>query len=190
VRIQSVEGIELADVPGTAGEDLTPFFKVIDGVMHATDTAAVYGRIAAHSRIGRPISLVARAIDSEGRAHYGDVPFQIGQFKLTVTLAPPPSNPALRVSNVPVRLSVVGTDVAMTRTSDADGRFDIESLPDATLTFDAHVIASGDHYYADATLTLCADRSVTLLMRNVKDVVAGVSALIDPTPRCPPVPRR
>jgi hypothetical protein len=136
------------------------------------------------------MSIVARGIDSEGRAYYGEVPCQLGQFTLAVTLAPPPSNPALPVSNVPVRVSVMGSDVAMTRVSDAEGKFEIEFLPEATIAFDAHAIASGDHYYADAMLTLCADRSVTLLLRNVTDVVAGVSPLVNPAPACPSVPRR
>jgi hypothetical protein len=192
VRIKSIEEIALSDAPGDLGESLEQFFVVADGVMHARDPAAVYQRIAGQSRIGRQLSIVAAAIDSEGRAHYGNVHFQIGQFKLAVMLAPPPSNPALPVSNITVRVSVVGTDAAMRRVSDAHGRFEIESLPDATLVFDAHTVASGIHYYTNAMLTVCTDRSVTLLMLNVKDLVAGIPELIIDAgpPACPPVARR
>jgi hypothetical protein len=86
----------------------------------------------------------------------------------------------------------MGSEIVLSRTSDAHGRFQIEALPDATLDFDAHTVASGTHYYANAALTLCANRSVTLLMANVKDLVAGVRPLIlDPgTPPCPHVQKR
>jgi hypothetical protein len=192
VTIERIEAIDVSDVQGDAGENLERFFRVNDGVMHATDAAAVYERIAGHSRIGRPLSLAASAIDTEGRSHYGAFRFQIGRFTLAVRLNAPPSNPVLPVSNIPVRVSVIGSDIAMHRIADADGRFEIESLPDATVEFDAHTTAAGVHYYGQATMTMCADRSVTLVMANVRDLVAGTPRLIvDPgTPACPPVPRR
>jgi len=91
------------------------------------------------------------------------VQFQTGKFKVTVTLAAPPSNPALPISNISVRVSVGGGEAAMKRVSDASGRFEIDSLPDATIHIDAHTAASGTHYYADATITLCGDTSATVL---------------------------
>jgi hypothetical protein len=192
VRIDRIEEMRIADDRYEAGESVDEFFGVSDGAIHAKVPSAAYRGMAAHARIGRPLWLTVSAIDTEERSHYGTLPFQIGQFKLDVVLAAPPSNPALTVSNIPVRISVVGTDVVLSRTSDAHGRLQIEALPDATLEFDAHTVTSGIHYYANAALTLCADRSVTLLMANVKDLVAGVRPLIlDPgTPPCPLVPRR
>lgn len=192
VAIESIDSIELSDGAGDAGEYLEQFFTVAGGVMHATDPAAVYRRIAGRSRIGRPLSLAVSATDTEGRSHDGSVSFYLGQFKLAVTLAAPPSNPTLPISNIPVRVSVVGSDIAVRRVSDANGRFEIESLPDATLAFDAHTVAAGMHYYANATLTMCADRSVTVPMLNVKDLIAGTRELtIEAGPvACPPVSRR
>jgi hypothetical protein len=192
VRIDRIEDIEIADTRGDAGESVEEFFGVSDGAIHAKVPSAASRRIAGHVRIGRPLWLAVSAIDTDGRSHYGSLPFQIGQFKLDVVLAAPPSNPALQVSNIPVRISVVGTEIALIRTSDAHGRFQIAALPDGTLEFDAHTVAAGIHYYANAALTLCADRSVTLLMANVKDLVAGVPALIldAGTPPCPHVSRR
>jgi hypothetical protein len=192
VRIDRVEAIEIADDHGEAGESVEEFFGVSDGAIRAKVPSAVYRRMAGRVRIGRPLWLAVSAVDTEGRFHYGSLPVQIGQFRLTVVLAPPPSNPALEVSNIRVRVSVVGTSIALKRTSDAHGRFQIEALPDATLEFDAHAVASGIHYYVNSTLTLCGDRTVTLLMMNVKDLVAGVRPLIldAGTPPCPHVPRR
>jgi hypothetical protein len=192
VTLDHIEGIEIGDDRGEAGESVEEFFAVSDGAIRAKVPSAVYRRMAEHVRIGRPLWLAVSAVDTEGRFHYGSLPFQIGQFRLNVALAPPPSNPALQVSNIRVRVSVVGTNIALRRTSDAHGRFQIEALPDTTLGFDAHTVASGTHYYVNSTLTMCADRSVTLLMMNVKDLVAGVRGLIldAGTPPCPHVPRR
>jgi len=192
VKIDRIEGIEVSDERGDAGESVEELFGVRDGAIYAKVPPAVYGRITGHARIGRPLWLTVSAVDTEGRSHFGSLPFQIGQFTLDVTLAAPPSNPALQVSNIPVRISVVGTEIALSRTSDAHGRFLIEALPDATVDFDAHTVAGGIHYYADTTLTLCANRSVTLVMRNVDDLVAGVRPLIlnAGTQSCPEIPRR
>jgi hypothetical protein len=120
------------------------------------------------------------------------VQFHSGKFKMTVTLAAPPSNPALPVSNITVRVSVGGGEAAMTRVSDASGRFEIDSLPDATIHIDAHTAASGTHYYADAAITLCGDTSATVVLRNLDDIVAGVrGAVVDSgAAACRPSPRR
>jgi hypothetical protein len=192
VAIDRIEGIELSETHGNTFEDLQEFFRVARGAIHSTNAAALYSRILKHSRIGRPLSLAVSAIDTEGRFHHGHVSFYLGRFRLAVTLSAPPSNPGLPVANIPVRVSVMGSDVAVRRTSDAGGRFEIDVLPDATVAFDAETVASGVHYYGDATLTMCADRAVTVVMMNVKDRVAGTRPLtIDAGPTaCPPVPRQ
>jgi hypothetical protein len=192
VWIEHIDSIELSDVRDSAGENLKQFFSVSGGVMRATDVPAVSRMLAQQSMDGRLLRIMVSGIDAEGRTRYGDVQFQIGNFKVTVTLAAPPSNPALPVSNISVRVSVGGGEAAMKRVSDASGRFEIDSLPDATIHIDAHTAASGTHYYADATITLCGDTSATVLLRNVKDIVAGVrGAVMDSVAAtCPPSPRR
>src|SRR6266540_3045652 len=142
VRIDHIESIDLSDVRGSAGENLEPFFSVTDGVMRATDVRAVFELIAHQSGSGRPVWIMASAVDSKGRTHYGDVQFQTGQFKLTITLAAPPSNPALPVANIPVRVSIAGMDIAMRRVSDASGRFEIDPVPDAPVSIEANRVAS------------------------------------------------
>ena len=192
VSIERVQQIEVSIPPEGAGESLEELFTVSQGVIRASNAAAVHRRILQHAKIGRLLSLDVSAIDTEGRFHYGVVRFLAGTFKLAVTLAAPPSNPALPVANVPVWVSIVGTEVAVRRTSDANGLFEVDSLPDATVAFRAHTVSSGIHYYANATLTMCADRTVTLALLNVKDLVAGARGLIvgSVPAACPPVPRR
>jgi hypothetical protein len=168
----------LSDADGTAVEELGRLFGVADGVIRVTDGPAVFRILEQRSKTGRPVLLEASGIDAEGRTRYGDLKFQTGRYKLIVTLAAPPSNPALSVSNVTVRVTVVDGDVAIERISDRSGRFEIDLLPEATLHIDAHTITSANHYYADAFVILCGDTSATILLRNVKDIVAGVRSAI------------
>lgn len=191
VTIARIESVELWDSAGEVKESFERLFKVRNGSMVATDAGSVYRRIAKHQKVGQPLSLFAYAIDAEGRNHYGTVSFEVGRWTLRGQLAAPPSNPALPVSNIAVRISVIGADIAFARVSDADGRFAVDTLPDATVALDAEAIAAGVHYYTHATVTMCADRRVTVPLLNVKDLVAGVRELVvDPSsPPCPPVPR-
>jgi hypothetical protein len=192
VRMESIEQIDISDDAHSPGQSVTELFRIVDDSISASNPSVAYGRLADRVESGRSLRLVASAIDTEGRRHYGAVSFHIGQFKLAARLAPPPSNTSLPVANIAVRISLIGTDVVLKRTSDRQGRFEIEGLPDTTAVFDAHAVASGDHYYIDATLSMCADRSVTLVLRNVKDLVAGVRGLIlEPgTVQCPTASRR
>jgi len=192
VRIETIESIVISDADGDDNEEVGRSFAVSDGVIIPTDATAVLRILEHRSENGRPVRLSASAVDPDGQTRYGEVKFQTGRYKLTVTLAAPPSNPALRVSNIPVRVSVGGGDVAIARVSDASGHFEIDLLPDATLHIDAHTTASANHYYADASVTLCGNTSATILLRSVTDIVAGVrGAIVDSSASsCAPTPRR
>jgi hypothetical protein len=192
VRIKDIESIELSGVDGNLLENLQQFFSVSDGAMRATDLPAVSRLIAQHSADGRAVWIKASGIDGEERTHYGEVRFQTGKYKLTVTLAAPPSNPALTVSHIPVRVSVSGADVVMRRVSDTSGRFEIALLPDAVIDIHAEIVASANYYYAAATVTLCADTSARVFVLNVEDLIAGVRpVIINPaTSPCVPTLRR
>jgi hypothetical protein len=192
VRVETIESIEISDIDGDGIEELTRSFAVSDGVILPTDAAAVLRILEQRSEHGRAVRLSASAVDPDGRTRYGEVKFQTGRYKLTVTLAAPPSNPALRVSNIPVRVTVGGGDLAIARVSDASGHFEIDSLPDATLHIDAHTTASASHYYAEASVTLCGNTSATILLRSVTDIVAGVRGKIvdSSASSCAPLRRR
>jgi hypothetical protein len=115
--------------------------------------------------------------DAAGRTHANEVRFRVGQFKLAVTLSPPPSNPGVPVANVEVFVSVVGTAIRIRAVSDATGHFEIASLPHGTLAFDSETAAEGKYYYGQATMPHSSDGSITLVMRQVSDVVKGVPAI-------------
>jgi hypothetical protein len=174
-RITRLWEADLVDRHGSLKDSVDKLFEVRDGAIAAVDPAAVFE--ALREQLAETVTLRVHAEDSAGRTHAGDVRFRVGLFNLAVTLAPPPSNPALPVSHVEVIVSVVGTASRIRRVADAGGRFEIASLPYATLAFDSETVVDGMYYYGQTTMTHSSDRSITLVMRHVSDVIKGVPAL-------------
>jgi hypothetical protein len=175
VGITHLWRVELQDLDGNLIGVLDEMFIIREGAIVAPDPPAVFAALT--KQFAETVILVAHAEDAAGRTHANEVRFRVGQFRLGVTLSPPPSNPAVPVSNVEVFVSVVGTAIRVRAVSDATGRFEIASLPHGTLAFDSETVAEGKHYYGQATMPHSSDRSVTLVMRHVSDVVKGVPAL-------------
>jgi hypothetical protein len=114
---------------------------------------------------------------SDDEAHDGTFAFRVGQWPLSVTLAAPPSNPALSVSNIEVGISLMGAGVAVQRLSDAQGRFEVAAFPEGMVALECVAVAGGRYYYGDATLVHSGPRSVTLVLRHVEDLKKGVRQL-------------
>jgi hypothetical protein len=189
--VTDVDHVELLDRDGGLVAMAEELFAVVDGAVSATDPAALYELIARYSAEHPALQLRAQATDADGLTHSDSVLFYVGRYRLGVALEPPPSNPALPVSQIDVGVSVVGTDVTIRRHSDAEGRFDIDWLPSATLKFDAVTVADGLYYYADAILVHTADCSVKVVLRHVADLVNNVPGLTrDGCPPAPPLPRK
>ena len=113
---------------------------------------------------------------TERAMHQGRIEFRVGQWPLSVTLEPPPSNRALPVSKVEVGITLLGAGIAVQRVADAKGRFEIESFPSGPIALDCVTVSEGKYYYGQATLVHSGPRSVTLVLRNVEDVKNGVAA--------------
>lgn len=159
--------------------DVKDLFAIEDGTIAARSPGALFARLG--SLVDDTIVLRVAGSDRRGWSHAGRVGFRVGQSRLAVTLAPPPSNPGLSVSNIRVGISLVGAGIAVERVSDASGRLEVESLPHATIALDCETASGGAHYYGQAMMRHAGDRSVRLVMRHVSDVVNGVPALVDGT---------
>jgi hypothetical protein len=96
---------------------------------------------------------------------------------LSVTLEAPPSNPALPVSNIEVGTSLAGAGMAIQGVSDANGQFEIESLPSGVVDFECVTVFDGGYYYGEGTLVHSGPGSATLILRGVEDVINGVAPL-------------
>ena len=154
-----------------------------DGIV-ARDPSTLFASIARH--LTETITLRVEAEDTAGGSHAGTVGFRVGQSRLSLILAPPPSNPTLPVSNVAVAVSVVGGGVAIEGRSDARGRVTIESVPHGVIALDCATTVNGRHYYGQATVQHSSPQSITLVLRHSRDVENQVAAASSSTPAASP----
>jgi hypothetical protein len=175
VQIARIWEVDLMDRDGNIDGALDKLFEIRDGAIAAIDPGAVFDAMA--KRSAETVTLSVQASDTADRTHANHVQFRVGQFNLAVALSAPPSNPALSVSHIEVTVSVIGTAIRLRRVADANGRFEIPSLPHATLGFECETAVEGMYYYCDGTMVHSSNRSITLVLRHVSDVKKGVPAL-------------
>jgi hypothetical protein len=175
VALETIDLIELLDRNGDIIAELKPLFTLSGGAMTAADLSSLRSTLQGQAQ--NPIAIRAQGVDAQGFTHAGTVRFRLGLFRLVGVLTPPPSNPALAVAGIEVRVTLLGTPVVFTRVSDANGRFEVASVPIGNVGFDSQTEQNGLFYYGQGTLFLTSDRSVSLVMRNVSDVIAGVPPL-------------
>jgi hypothetical protein len=174
--VAHIEQVDAEDLRGDSRVDLAEHFRVVKGEIVAANPARVFE--ALRPQFGRTIVLKVHAMgSSEDEAHDGTFAFRVGQWSLSVTLAAPPSNPALSVSNIEVGISLMGSGIAVQRLSDATGRFEVASFPEGMVAVECVAVSGGKYYYGDAMLLHSGARSVTLVLRNVEDVKKGVPPL-------------
>lgn len=175
VALETIDLVELLDRNGDILAELKPLFSLSGGAISATSLDALRGTL--QGQAANPIAIRAQGVDAQGFTHAGTVHFRLGLFRLVGVLTPPPSNPVLPVGGIEVRVTLLGTPSVFTRVSDADGRFEIASVPIGNVGFDSQTEQNGQFYYGQGTLFLTSDRSVSLVMRHVSDVIAGVPPL-------------
>jgi hypothetical protein len=175
VALDTIDLVELLDRNGDIIAELKPLFSLSGGAMSASNLDALRNTLLGLA--AEPIAIRAQGVDAQGFTHAGTVRFRLGVVRLVGVLTPPPSNTALAVAGIEVRVTLLGTPVVLTRVSDANGRFEIASMPIGNVGFDSQTEQNGQFYYGQGTLFLTSDRSVSLVMRHVSDVIAGVPPL-------------
>ncbi|MDF9505066.1 hypothetical protein P5808_24710 [Bacillus cereus] len=175
VVLERLDQVELLDRDGNLVESLDSFFEISGGNLVATDVLGVIE--ALQPQAAHQISIRFTGVDTLGFTHSDTVRFYLGQFQLVGTLVPPPSNPSLNIANLPVEVKLLGTPIVFTRNSDANGRFEIESVPIGNIEFNSQTFEDSSFYYGQGTFFLSEDRVVFVIMRNVVDIVNGVPPL-------------
>lgn len=176
VSLSGIDYIDILDPKGGAPTEITHLFTLEPtGAIVASNLDTLRGMLA--QRSNELIEIRVQAHDAEGFAYDGTIGFRLGRFRIEGTLVPPPSNPSLNVAGIEVTVSLLGTDVVIRRTSDEFGRFEIDAMPLGNIAFDSSTSQSGTYYYGQGMLFLQGSRSVSLTMRNVSDVLSGVSGL-------------
>jgi hypothetical protein len=173
--IDSIGSIDLVDRHENFERNLDELFAIADGSIVARSAAKVLESLVAHSE--QTVALQVTAEDADGGMHHGLVRFRLGLSRLSVTLLPPPSNPALPVSNIAIGVSLIGAGIAVQRVSDREGRFEIDALPHGTIGLDCETVSGGLYYYCGGIMPHWGDQSVILVPLHVSDRRAGVPPL-------------
>jgi hypothetical protein len=90
----------------------------------------------------------------------------------------PPSTPALKVSGVPVKALVLGTNVSSTATSANDGSFTITNLPAGNVEITATATSGKLTFTADGALFFDRNYSANVVLLGTKDVLNGVAPIV------------
>ena len=175
VTLETIDLVELLDRNGDIIAELKPLFTLTGGAMTAADLASL--RSALQGQAQNQIAIRAQGVDALGFTHAGTVHFRLGLFRLVGVLTPPPSNPALAVAGIEVRVTCSARRSSLPASPTRTGASRLRRCRSATSASTARPRQNGLFYYGQGTLFLTSDRSVSLVMRNVTDVIAGVPPL-------------
>lgn len=95
VQLKRLWEVDLRDRHGNLVETLDDLFILREGAIVASKPDAGFAALA--KQFAETVILNVEGQDAAGRTHANEVRFRVGQFKLAVTLSPPPSNPGVPV---------------------------------------------------------------------------------------------
>jgi hypothetical protein len=168
------------------------------GVLQPVSLASIANAIRPYA--GRSLVLRVMAEDALGFTLVGTTPLYYGQHDLNVTLVAPPSNPGLSVAGLQVSYRLMGTDLVLTRTTDANGTASFGQVPLGNGEVDAATTAGELYYYGQADFFLNRATLARVMMTHSDDLANGVrrfellplfaAASADDEPNAPEDPER
>lgn len=169
----AVSEVTLEDDIGNTLERLTDDFQVdAMGRLQPVALATVAAAVGRHP--GRTLVLRVMAEDALGFTLLGTMPLYLGQHTLNVTLVAPPSNPSLPVAGIQVTYRLMGSDLALVRTSDAAGNLSFGPVPLGNANLDSVTLQSGRYYYGQASFFLTRPSLARVTMTHADDIANGV----------------
>ena len=164
--------VALEDDIGNTLAHLTDEFRVdAEGRLYPVTMDVIRKAIAPHA--GRSLRLIVNGVDALGFTLGGYHPLYLGQHILNAVLVASPSHPSLSVAGIEITYNLMGTDLTLTRTTDATGAVSFGSVPLGNATLKGMTIDSGLHYHGDAMFFLRQSSVVKVLMAHPKDILAG-----------------
>lgn len=169
----AVAEVAVEDDLGNTLVRLTDEFEVnAEGRLQPISMANVSNAIRAYA--GRSLVLRVMAEDALGFTLVGTVPFYLGQHELQVALVAPPSNPTLALAGIQVTYRLMGTDLTLVRTSDAQGVLSFGNVPLGNASLDSTTVQGGLHYYGQASFLLTRRSLARVTMTHADDIANGV----------------
>lgn len=166
-----VELVELRDPAGGDIKEITGLFTVRSDGSLAADPTAFFQAVGDLN--GKKL-LFAQVLDKQGIPHLQEVPFHVSQRTAQGTLSAPASNPSLPLGGIPIKVSVLNTDISFLTESAANGTFPLPQLPSGNLQIRAETSSGGVSYLGQGTAVVSGNVRIDLKMRGPVDIANNV----------------
>lgn len=191
IALDGINGISVTGIaPGSASNEsgggipitspvrLDGFFTLSPDGMSITGTD-VEGLRSVLSLVAGQVELgVIASNAAAGMVYEQFATVNLGRFSIHGQLVPPPSNTALSVDTVPIKLNVLGTNIELETQSDAGGTFSFTSLPFGSVNLIGETEDLGVIYSGAGIVFMDADKDVTINLLTTIDVKNGVPEIV------------
>ncbi|GHT86647.1 hypothetical protein AGMMS49960_16210 [Betaproteobacteria bacterium] len=161
--------VETVNVENTVNNTLIhieDLFSIRSDGSFAVDSEAFFNAIG---NLGGKKILSVDVLDKQGISHEGIIPFYVSQFTVKARLVAPPSNPTLALGGIPIKVAVMGTDIAFEVESAADGSFPLPLLPAGNLEIKVESIQNKVRYAGWAFRALTSDLRIEVNLLGPTD---------------------
>lgn len=173
-----IEVVEYRDAAGGKIVDITSLFtKRSDGAITAVP-AQFFSKLDGMN--GKKL-IFAQILDKDGVSHFSELPFYISRFKVLGKLSAPPSNPTLKVSGIPLTISILNTDIVFETESATDGSFPLPNLPAGNVSIRSQTTSGDVSYIAQGVAVLSGNTRLNVTLRGPADIAANIP-VINSTP--------
>lgn len=178
VKLKTLEAVDLTDASGTPFVRMGTLFRVTEnGGIKATKPNKIRNYVLNGLAAGASGIRVV-GVDADGFTHENTIAYRLGILDLDVALKAPPSLPSLDLAGLPLSIEVLGTDTVYQVVTDQAGTLTLKDVPMGVLAFRGVTEAGGVFYYASGIADdIWGSIAVTLTMRSVTDIKAGVRAI-------------
>ncbi len=172
-QLKELAYIELFDSIGNSLGDITNLFKLnADGSISPSKFTDVKTLLI--SKAGK-LTLKVTGVDNQGISYENDASFYITSNKVSGTLKPSPSFPALDVSNIQVVGKILNTDIVVSTLSDVNGHFDFPNLPNGNLEITSQTLQNGSFFYGNGVFSLTGTANLNVPMLSANDLTGNLS---------------
>lgn len=174
IKLSYLSSVTMLDWKGSL-VNLTDLFSVQPDGSVAAESSAFYVAIFYAGASRHTLTVVGE--DAAENVYEDSVNFYLADHRVRVQLMAPPSNPGLRLADVVLTASMLGSPIRFKAQSDATGLVTLPDLPEGNVDLSASTVDGTKYYIGDGTTFLRFNALISLNMRASQDVLAGVPAI-------------
>jgi len=171
--LNQITDMRLIDENGSASATIKDLFSIDkNGLIVVSNLDAFRKQLLQN---GLPANIIeVEAVASSGVTYSNIIRFYLGRYQLAAQLAAPPSNPKLDIANIPVTITLSGTDLMIDRVSDASGYINVGIFPGGEIEIYCEAVYDDNYYYGSGNLFLQSNCKVKVNMCHISDIQNGI----------------